>query len=243
MAAKKTTQGKEFEKALKASVEAKVGGNFDSIDIYSGKYSRDELQIIRKTLAKRANQRLVRLERSKSSVTGEQFSSYGAAEKAYDYIEKHRPGGKQLRYSENFGFEADSTWDIKKEITAIQTFLGSKSSTVKGQKQIEQKRIKTFESGNWGKGKDGIPIKFASNKEFYDFLSSNTLTNLVSSGLVSEDIVDVYVRARDKGDSADAVMQRMSDALEAYRGNQAKVSVKDLEKRVLKGVKNEGGNN
>lgn len=230
MATKKTTQGREFEKALKSSTESKFGKDFGSLDIYSGSYSKDELKIIRKTLAKRANQRLVRLERASSAITGESYSSYGAAEKAYDYIEKHRPGAKKLRYSEDFGFNSDNSWDIKKEITAIQAFLESKSSTVKGQKAIEKRRVETFEK----KG-----VHFAGNKEFYDFLNSNTMSSLVASGITSDDIVEFYVRAKDSGMSHDKIMSNMSEALDAYRDKTTRVSIKDFEKRVLKGGANQ----
>lgn len=227
------------EKLIKQSVNAKLGvTNYDAIDIQSTKLSVAELQLIRKTLAKRANQRLVRLERATSTVTGESYAGYGAAEIAYDYLKgtKKFKEDQPLRYTESFGYSADTSF-IKKEILSLQKFLTSKSSTVKGQREIEQKRIKTFSSGDWGTGGHN-PFEAASNKEFFDFLNSDTLENLVGSGLTSEDIVDVYVRAVDTIDKHDEVMSKLAQALEDFQSQKTKVSVKALENKVLKKKKN-----
>ena len=53
-------------------------------DVYRGSYSLDELQRIRRTLAKRANQRIVRLERGESKITGEKLNTFGAVTEVYD---------------------------------------------------------------------------------------------------------------------------------------------------------------
>lgn len=231
------------EAAIKRATQERTGGDWQTLNIYKGRYSLQELQIIRKTLAKRANQRLVRLEAptAVSKITGESFAGFGAADIAYEYIKENRFAGGEapdkLRFSENFGFQANSLWDIKKEIVVLQTFLESKSSTVKGQKQIEAKRLKTFESGEWGTGGQNRKLKFASTKEFYEFLNSDTFEEIRNIGFNSEDIIDIYDKARDKN-SADKVAEELAGALEDYRNKQAVPSLKDLNKRVLKGSKN-----
>ena len=106
-------------------------------------------------------------------------------------------------------------------------------------REIEQKRILSFESGKWGTKwkKTGIPNKplhFTSNKEFYDFLNSETFKGLVSTGFTSEQIVELYDSARVRlGEEAeaDAVSNAMADALEEYR-NKGNASLKDLRKKM-----------
>lgn len=225
------------EKALKQSLNVKLQtSDYAALDIQSAKLSKAELQLIRKTLAKRANQRLVRLERASSIVTGESYASYGAAEIAYDYLKstKDFKENQPLRYTENFGYSADTSF-IKKEILSLQKFLTSKSSTVKGQRDIEKKRLKTFASGNWGTGThtpfDNINI---NNKDFFDFLNSDTLEQLIGSGLTSEDMVDMYIRAIDTKQTHDEVIKKLYEALVEFQNKKAKVSIKSLEKKVLK---------
>lgn len=246
MATKTNKSQKEMAAAAKKSLNNKTWGeNLQDVNFYAKGWTMGELRAARVTLAKRANQRLVRLERASSAVTGESFASYGAAEKAYDYIEgsrykdieKNEPG--TIRFSENFGYTAESAWDIKKEIVVLQTFLSSKSSTVVGQKAIERKRIKTFESGQYGVGKNNaaVPIKFASNKEFYNFLNSKTFEGLKASGFNSEDIVDKYVRTAEKEDSLEEASKKMSEALDSFRSGEVDANIKNLDK-VLENSKN-----
>ena len=108
--------------------------------------------------------------------------------------------------------------NLRREISVLQGFLGSKTSLVSGIREIEAKRISTFESGNWGKtsrytGKARREIKFASTKEFYDFLSSKTFQGLKNSGYTSEQLVEIYDEARES-EEADEVLEKMEEALE-----------------------------
>lgn len=201
-------------------------------DVYRGSYTVKELQTMRRKLAKRANQRMVRLERAESAITGEKFNTFGAIIDAYNYLERQR--GKN-RFQENLK-ALDKQSDLKREITVLQGFLGRKSSTVSGMKDIENKRMNTFETGKWGSyNKTGIPnapIKFASNKEFYDFLSSDTFSGLVNAGFTSEQVVEIYEQAREKEpNDADKIAQNLANALADFRmkGN---ANLKDLRKKM-----------
>ena len=115
--------------------------------------------------------------------------------------------------------------------------------------EIEQKRISSFESGKWGTKwkKTGIPnkpIHFASNKEFYDFLNSETFKGLVSSGFTSEQLIEMYDSARVRlaeEAEADAVSSAMSDALNEYR-SKGNASLKDLRKK-MNSIKIKGSGN
>lgn len=201
-------------------------------DVYRGSYTIKELQTMRRKLAKRANQRMVRLERAESAITGEKFNTFGAIIDAYNYLERQR--GKN-RFQEKLN-ALDTQSDLKREITVLQGFLGRKSSTVAGMKDIENKRINTFESGKWGSyAKTGIPnapIKFASNKEFYDFLSSDTFSGLVNAGFTSEQIVEIYEQAREKEpNDSDKIAQNLANALADFRAK-GNANLKDLRKKM-----------
>lgn len=221
-------------------------------DVYRGSYSLDELKRIRRALAKRANQRMVRLERAESKVTGEKYDTYGAIMDAYDYLNKQKEGRTRFRETLNAVTDANK---LRREITVLQGFLGRKTSLVSGHREIENKRINTFGTGKWGTKykKTGIPntpLHFASNKEFYDFLNSETFKGLVRSGFTSEQIVELYDSARVKlGKSKGAeelddnkiVVDAMAQALDDYRAK-GNANLKDLRRRLnskkLKGSSN-----
>ena len=160
--------------------------NMQDINVWQSSYTIDELQQMRRVLAKRANQRIVRLSRNKSLVTGELYDSYGAVDLVYDYLRKQRPEeGALLRFSERQHVDMTHR-KLKKEISELQNFLNSKTSTVGGQKKAELLRIEAFEFGG---------ISIATNKEFYNFMNSDVFTKALN-GFDSAAIVDVYDKAR-----------------------------------------------
>lgn len=215
-------------------------------DVYRGSYSLDELQRMRRALAKRANQRIVRLERGSSKVTGEKWNTFGAVMDVYDYLNNQKEG--RTRFRETAKALTDSQ-SLKREITVLQGFLGRKTSLVSGMQEIEDKRIATFESGKWGtkwkkRGVVNRPLHFASNKEFYDFLNSETFKGLVSTGFTSEQLVELYDSARVRlgnDEESDIVTNAMADALEEYR-SKGNASLKDLRKK-MKAIKIKGSGN
>lgn len=160
--------------------------NMQDINVWQSSYTIDELQQMRRKLAKRANQRIVRLSRNKSIVTGEAYDSYGAVDLVYDYLRKQKDGkGGLLRFSERQHVDMDKK-ALKKEISEIQNFLNAKTSTVKGQKKAETLRLEAFESGG---------VSIATNKEFYNFMNSDVFTKALR-GFDSATLVDVYDKAR-----------------------------------------------
>ena len=187
---------------------------YRTLDVYVGSYTVEELQEIRRALAKQANQRILRLERAKSKITGEEFNTFGAVTDVYDYL--INKGRRRFSESKRGVKHRD---ELRREITILQSFISRKSSTVKGMRDIENKRIQTFKN----KG-----IKFSSTKEFYDFLNSQTFMNLVSSGFTSEQIVEAYDIAREKQSDTWAV-EKMTQALDDFRNGEKKVSIKNLE--------------
>lgn len=187
--------------------------------------TENDLIKVHKALAKRANQRLVRLEKAVSQVTGESFDTFGAGDIAKQYLQNRGVKGK-LRFTENaksnYLLPTDKQTDaqkydrigILKDIKVMQEFLLSPSSTVKGQKAIEKKRIQTFETDIYDEDGELVrkAVHFADDKEFYDFLNSQTYKELIKT-FNSETIVEVYDQARTEKKSH----QEITDALEEYR--------------------------
>lgn len=186
-------------------------------DVYGEQYSTAQLQDIRQKLAKRANNSLRDLSRNSSPITGEVYNSYGAAVDALDYLK-----ARNRRYfSESLALTENRTV-LKAEIQRLQYFLTRPSHTVKGQREIEQKRIGTFEK----KG-----IHFASSKEFYQFLNSGTFQSLRKAQYSSEQLVEDYERAREKGLTHEQAMERLESALEEFRQGE-KVTQKNVWKHL-----------
>lgn len=172
--------------------------------------SISELAQVHRALAKRTNQRLVRLERSASMITGEKYDTYGAADIAKKYLaEKNRTRFQEFQKRkgeivlpkelQKLSTNAQRNRLIK-DINEMQKFLLSKSSTVSGQREIEKKRIKTFERAKYSQ--DGIQrqplsIETATNKQFYEFLNSQTFSDLTTvNRFDSNTIVEIYDEAR-----------------------------------------------
>lgn len=187
------------------------------MDVYRESRSVEEFQQIRRALAKQANQRMVRLERGRSKITGESFAEFGAIIDAKDYLERQ---GRR-RFAEQLKFTND-VQQLRREITILQGFLSRKSSTVKGMNEIERKRLRAFEE----KG-----LIFANTKEFFDFLNSQTFNSLVASGFSSETIIEAWDNARERGD-ANKVLTNMEKALDAFRSGAQRATIKNLRKQL-----------
>lgn len=147
--------------------------------------SMEALQAVRRKLAKRANQRMVRLERSASPITGKAYHVG-----AYDIAQAEL--GDRKRFSEKLNYSTDIT-ELKKEIGQIQAFLNAKSSTVSGNVKIEEKRIATLT--NLGRDEEGhTPISEATARSagFYDFISSKAFIYLSEKQVDSEGLQEIY---------------------------------------------------
>lgn len=147
--------------------------------------SMEALQAVRRKLAKRANQRMVRLERSASPITGKAYHVG-----AYDIAQAEL--GDRKRFSEKLDYITDIT-ELKKEIGQIQAFLNAKSSTVAGNKEIEEKRIETLTNlGRDAEGHTPISEGTARSAGFYDFISSKAFIYLSEKQVDSEGLQEIY---------------------------------------------------
>lgn len=198
------------------------------------KEDEEYLRQVRRSLAKRANQRMVRLGRAVSPITGELYSSYGAEVLAQEYLSKQG----RTRYTESI--KVGDYKQVKQDIYSLQTFLASESSLVGtadpegyGQRSIEQRRINTFSSGNWGSG-DNISVTFAKNKNFYNFLNSRSFKTL-SDLFDSETILELYQTARvsNKLDNK-KVVKKFNEAVRAFESAEVHADIRNL--RELLGV-------
>ncbi len=191
-----------------------------------------DLLKVRRTLAKRANQRLVRLERASSKITGESYASYGAAE----MVKRQLADKGKTRFSESYKF----TGDLRSEILQLQGFLNSESSTVQGQRAIELRRISTFEKGEWGSfhqtGVRNRAIKFASNKEFWSFINSGIFADLKRQGFTSEELIEQYDLSREHVSDSETV-SKFQAALDEFRSRQSKATVPELRDKLAQGRK------
>lgn len=226
--------------ATASELQARRRQNEEELNFYSSNISIETLEVVRRRLAKRSNQRLVRLERSVSPVSGKSYH-LGAYDMAQEYLKEQKDTDKaNLRFSETLSqrsrkdFENDTEYRqyLLDEVAALQSFLTSKSSTVKGNRDIEQKRIKSFE-------KAGISKNVASSKGFYDFITSSAYKFLDARQISSDKLQDLYDYYTDP-DSTRAIsaedFQRVADLYEDWLNEPANskktVKLKDLADRL-----------
>lgn len=155
-------------------------GEYD-IDLRGRFYAIEELESLRRKFAKRANQRLLRLERA--------GLDYYAYDRAQLYLNRTRGTN---RFSESKNYKG-SKQALLRELDALTTFLGSKTSTVAGQRQIEREKIRMFEQKGYHVGDN--------SRQFFNFLSSSAYKQLSNSKIPSEMLIEFYTKAIDAGKS------------------------------------------
>ena len=154
-------------------------GEYD-IDLRGRFYTIEELEALRRKYAKRANQRLLRLERA--------GLDYYAYDRAMLYLERTR---KTTRFSESKTFKGNKQ-ALLRELDSLTTFLSSRTSTVAGQRSIEREKIKSFENKGYNVG---------DPRQFFNFLSSSAYKTLANSKIPSEILIEFLTKSRDAGKS------------------------------------------
>lgn len=211
--------------------------NEEELNFYGSSISIETLEIIRRRLAKRSNQRLLRLERSASTVTGKPYH-IGAYDIAQDYLRtRNNNDEKNLRFSEKLVQRQEKENDreyrykVLEDIANMQSFLTSKSSTVKGNRAIEAARIASFE-------KMGISKEVASSESFYSYITSKSYQYLINQAIDSdrlEELFDYYVSSDSRGMSAkdfQEVADEYYDWLNKPENANKEVKYKDLVDRL-----------
>ena len=197
---------------------------------YGAGVTMDELRKVRRQLAKVINQRMVRLENTKSAITGETYD-FGAYNLMQDYLKDKGRNRFDERLKVADPSKDYSKRELQKEIRILQNFEQMPSSRVAGQKAIERRRIESFVQGNEDTGREGLSRATVTNKDFYDFLNSKTYEELANS-FSSDDLVEEYDKASERGLSKDEII----DALEEYAEQHKRMSLKGI-KQALRAKK------
>lgn len=134
-------------------------------------YNLDELNTLRRKLAKRANQRLRDIERA------------GMTD-AYVYSEIMRAyllPSERTRFFE--GTRKLDIFTLRSELQELKWFLSAKTSTVGGIRKFERDTSKRFEKLG----------SFKTNPEnFWKFMSSASVKHLKKMGVSSEELIEFY---------------------------------------------------
>lgn len=148
---------------------------YQTADVYRQSYSHDELLSIRRQYAKRANQRMLRLERSGASIGNEPALAY------------LRQIGRR-RFSETKGFKGTAA-QLKREISTLSGFLSSERSTVIGRKSIVNKTLQTM-TDRYGLDLDSDEGRYLLEHfdEFKAAVAMNSEALLQAIGAVAGDI-------------------------------------------------------
>ena len=178
-----------------SELEARRRKNEEELNFFSTSISAETLEIVRRRLAKRANQRLVRLERSESKISGEAYH-IGAYDLAQEYLREQKNTDKsRLRWSEklsqrnaeDFATTEEYRQWLLEDIANLQSFLTAKSSTVKGNREIEQKRLETFTDKE-----HGLSAAVVSQKGFYNWITSSAYKFLDDRTISSDKLQDLF---------------------------------------------------
>lgn len=131
-----------------------TAGLYNNVNLMT---TSEQLQLRRK-LAKRINQRMVRLEK-KGLTKGGAYADY------QDLLNKFFGGAKRIPENKNIYKSLPRT-----ELKAMQALLREKTSTVQGWGEIMDARVRTI--------KVRYGIEFKDNYELYDFITSLEFKNL-----------------------------------------------------------------
>lgn len=159
------------------------------LDLRNDFTSLDDLNKLRVKLARRANSRLLRLE--KKGLVG------WAYKPAVRYTQKAYGSNRFSTRKEI----SDDPFKVIEEVEEIINFLNAESSTVTGVRNIESRITETFR-------KKGLDVK--DPKDFFDFLSSETYKQS-EKNLSSEQIQELFDRAVGVGKTAMEIKQTLED--------------------------------
>ena len=198
-----------------------------------------QVEELRVKLAKRANQRLVRLERAELG-TGETLADLSTAQYAYQQIARIRKeaaaaGGQKVKTSSQRFRETKvkDAMSARQELFALQSFLGQSMSRVAPAMKSINKTTKWFlERG----------ISIASYKSFYNFLNSRAFEELKKAGLTSDDLIEYYTKAHESGKSFAEVNKLISEYIKENSGGEVStITAKGLAEKLGVQVIREGG--
>lgn len=172
-------------------IELDLRGDFTSLD---------NLNKLRVKLARRANSRLLRLEKKASKDSkGNKYIGW-----AYKPATRYTQKAYGLNRFSTRKEISDDPFEVIEEVEEIINFLNAKSSTPTGIRSIENQIIQTFRT------KQHLTIK--NPKEFLDFLASETFKDS-KKNLSSEQVQDFYDRTINDTKKG---IQEIEEALENF---------------------------
>lgn len=172
-----------------------------NIDVRRGGYTLEELDRMRRKLAKRANARLLSLERA------------GRDYWAYDIAQQYLNARNRRRFSVK-GFKG-SQRNAVRELEEIISFLNSASSTITGSKAIENKIKSSF-------ARKGVNVSELGSRDFFDFLDWYNSDKRGRSKIQSTIAIDFYNKAIQQGKTKEDVQA----AIEQFK--QGRASLRDM---------------
>ena len=172
-----------------------------NIDVRRGGYTLEELDRMRRKLAKRANARLLSLERA-----GRDYWAYDIAQQYLNARNRRRFSERRFKGSER---------NALRELEEIISFLNSASSTITGSKAIEAKIKSSF-------ARKGVNVSDFESRDFFDFLDWYNSDKRGRSKIQSAIAIDFYNKAIQQGKSKEDV----ETAIEQFK--QGRTSLRDM---------------
>lgn len=156
-----------------------------------------------KKLSKRANQRIVRLEREFGKDTW-------ATKKLRNKLEAEplQAWSKTGRVKVN---KSMTVTQMKATIKATQQFLNSKTSTKRGIKQIKKTTIKQLAKSL---GTEEEDLTYEEAETLYKMLTDDYVTDIMKYIPDSKSFLSLIEDAKEAGDSQDSFISRISDYIE-----------------------------
>ena len=184
----------------KSKIPLAAAGLYNNVNLMN---TSEQLELRRK-LAKRINQRMVRLEK-KGLTKGAAYADY------QDLLNKFFDGAKRIPENTKIYKRLPRT-----ELKAMQALLKEKTSTVQGWNEIMDARVRTI--------KERYGIEFKSNYELYDFITSLEFKNL-SKLYDSKQALRLIAHSED---DIDDVKKMLSQFRESTDKNKADLIAKKL---------------
>lgn len=181
-------------------------------------YNLEELNKLRRRLAKRANQRMREIERTGYT------DAYVYATTMSGYLQPT----ERTRFYE--GNRQMDLFTLREELNELRWFLNAKTSTVGGIRTFERKTSRQFAN---------LPSFQRSPDLFWKYMSSAVVKHLKKMGYSSEELIEFYDFAIENGVGYDQIMDALKDfekgEIDSWDNLYSKVGLSYIEKEKSRG--------
>lgn len=178
----------------KPKIPLATAGVYSNINLMN---TSEQLELRRK-LAKRINQRMLRLEK-KGLTKGGAYADY------QDLLNKFFGGAKRIPENKNIYKSLPRT-----ELKAMQSLLKEKTSSVQGWNEVMEARVRTI--------KERYGVEFRDNYELYDFITSLEFKNL-SKLYDSKQALRLIAHSQEDIDDVRKMLSQFRDSTDANKAN------------------------